>query len=38
VNIELKLPERSFRNRHLYSDYQLFTTESEYKIMPRKIE
>ncbi len=38
VNISWELPEWTFRNQHKYSDYHLFSVESEYKISKPKID
>ena len=38
VNVSWELPNRTYRNRHRYSDYQLFGVESDYSIVQPKID
>jgi hypothetical protein len=37
VNVSWEFPEWIYRSQHKYSDYRLFTVESDYKITPPKI-
>jgi hypothetical protein len=38
VDVSWKLPDWTYRNRHRYSDYQLFGVETDYSISQPKID